>query len=450
MKKWWQNKKFLNEMLIIAIPIAIQNLITSSLNMVDTLMISGVGESSIAAVGLANQLFFFYSLILFGINSGSSIFISQYWGKKDTDSIRKILGLALTLNIVIGIIFTYLGFFKPEFIMGLLTPDKEVIMLGKEYLRIVSLSYIVTGITFAYGVASRSIGEARIPMIVSGVSFIINTVFNYLLIFGKFGFPELGIAGAAYGTLIARLVEVIAIILLIYKYVDPLAARLKELTNWSKEFFFRYIKTTYPVIINEGFWGLGQIMYSVAYARIGIEATAAVQIISSIQNIFMVLVRGLSNSCTVMVGNKIGGGKEEEAVEYSKQFLSMAVTIGLISGVILILFPQITLIPFRNIDKDLFQLSREMVRIMGIFFAFKTFNTVLTVGVLRGGGDTSFSMFLELGTMWLVGVPLAFIGAVVLKLPVTTVAILVGADDLLKSIIGFPRVKSGKWLKDVT
>lgn len=450
MKKWWQNKKFLNEMLIIAIPIAIQNLITSSLNMVDTLMISGVGESSIAAVGLANQLFFFYSLILFGINSGSSIFISQYWGKKDTDSIRKILGLALTLNIVIGIIFTYLGFFKPEFIMGLLTPDKEVIMLGKEYLRIVSLSYIVTGITFAYGVASRSIGEARIPMIVSGVSFIINTVFNYLLIFGKFGFPELGIAGAAYGTLIARLVEVIAIILLIYKYVDPLAARLKELTNWSKEFFFRYIKTTYPVIINEGFWGLGQIMYSVAYARIGIEATAAVQIISSIQNIFMVLVRGLSNSCTVMVGNKIGGGKEEEAAEYAKQFLSMAVTIGLISGVILILFPQITLIPFRNIDKDLFQLSREMVRIMGIFFAFKTFNTVLTVGVLRGGGDTSFSMFLELGTMWLVGVPLAFIGAVVLKLPVTTVAILVGADDLLKSIIGFPRVKSGKWLKDVT
>lgn len=450
MKKWWQNKKFLNEMLIIAIPIAIQNLITSSLNMVDTLMISGVGESSIAAVGLANQLFFFYSLILFGINSGSSIFISQYWGKKDTDSIRKILGLALTLNIVIGIIFTYLGFFKPEFIMGLLTPDKEVIMLGKEYLRIVSLSYIVTGITFAYGVASRSIGEARIPMIVSGVSFIINTVFNYLLIFGKFGFPELGVAGAAYGTLIARLVEVIAIILLIYKYVDPLAARLKELTNWSKEFFFRYIKTTYPVIINEGFWGLGQIMYSVAYARIGIEATAAVQIISSIQNIFMVLVRGLSNSCTVMVGNKIGGGKEEEAAEYAKQFLSMAVTIGLISGVILILFPQITLIPFRNIDKDLFQLSREMVRIMGIFFAFKTFNTVLTVGVLRGGGDTSFSMFLELGTMWLVGVPLAFIGAVVLKLPVTTVAILVGADDLLKSIIGFPRVKSGKWLKDVT
>lgn len=450
MKKWWKNKKFLNEMFIIAIPIAIQNLITSSLNMVDTLMISGVGESSIAAVGLANQLFFFYSLILFGINSGSSIFISQYWGKKDTDSIRKILGLALTLNIVIGIIFTYLGFFKPEFIMGLLTPDKEVIMLGKEYLRIVSLSYIVTGITFAYGVASRSIGEARIPMIVSGVSFIINTVFNYLLIFGKFGFPELGVAGAAYGTLIARLVEVIAIILLIYKYVDPLAARLKELTNWSKEFFFRYIKTTYPVIINEGFWGLGQIMYSVAYARIGIEATAAVQIISSIQNIFMVLVRGLSNSCTVMVGNKIGGGKEEEAVEYAKQFLSMAVTIGLISGVILILFPQITLIPFRNIDKDLFQLSREMVRIMGIFFAFKTFNTVLTVGVLRGGGDTSFSMFLELGTMWLVGVPLAFLGAVVLKLPVTTVAILVGADDLLKSIIGFPRVKSGKWLKDVT
>lgn len=450
MRETWKDKRFLKEMFAIAIPIALQNLITSSLNMVDTLMISDLGKSSIAAVGLANQLFFFYILIVFGINSGSSIFISQFWGKKDTKNIKRILGLAVGLSGIAGFIFTILGFFYPETVMRFFIKDTNVIKLGSDYLRIVSLSYMITGIGFAYSIAARSIGEARMPMLVSAISFVTNTLFNYLLIFGKFGFPQLGVKGAAYGTLIARVVEISFIIYFVYKDIEPLAATLKEMTDWTGEFVNRYLKTTYPVIVNEAFWALGQVMYSVAYARIGEEATAAVQIASTIQNVFFVIVRGLANACTVMVGNKIGAGDEEGAYNYAIQFLTMSTISGLILGLILALTPDLTLRLFRNLEPGLYDISRKMIVIIGISYFIRTFNSTLVVGVLRGGGDTTFSMYLEMGCVWLVGVPLAFIGALVVKLPVHQVLLLVTIEEVLKATIGYPRVKSKKWIKNIT
>lgn len=450
MKRFWKDKKFLKAMLAIALPITLQNLITSSLNMVDTLMISSLGQASIAAVGLANQLFFFYFLIVFGINSGSSIFIAQFWGKDDIPNIKRILGLAVTLSSVVGVIFTIVAFFKPEFVMQIFIKEPEVVKLGSDYLRIVSLSYIITAIAFAYSVAARSIGQARMPMVVSAISFVTNTVFNYLLIFGKFGFPELGVKGAAYGTLIARIVELGFILYASYSNLGPLNATIKELTDWNKEFVNRYLKTTYPVILNEGFWALGQVMYSIAYARIGEEATAAVQIATTIQNVFMVISRGLANACTVMVGNKIGAGDEEEAYNYATQFLTMATLFGLVLGITLSLSPDLTLKLFRNLEPNLYNLSKKMLVVMGIFFFLKMFNSTLIVGVLRGGGDTTFSLVIEMGAVWLVGVPLAFIGALVFKLPVYLVVALVSLEEVTKAIIGLPRVKSKRWVKNVT
>ncbi|WMM26450.1 MATE family efflux transporter [Tissierella sp. MB52-C2] len=450
MERIWQDKKFLKDMLVIAIPIALQNLITSSLNMVDTLMISELGKSSIAAVGLANQLFFFYSLIIFGINSGSSIFISQYWGKKDTENIKRVLGLAVSFSAIAGLLFTIIALFFPETVMRFFIKEPMVVKLGSDYLRVVSLSYIITGISFAYSIASRSIGKANMPMVVAGFSFITNTVFNYLLIFGKFGFPELGVKGAAYGTLIARIVEIVFILYFIYKDIEPLAAKLSELFSWTKDFIKRYLRTISPVIINEALWALGQVMYSAAYARIGEDATAAVQVSSTIQNVFFVLVRGLANACTVMVGNKIGAGDEEESYDYAIQFLIMSTLAGLILGGVLALTPDLTLKLFRNLDSDVYNLSRKLIIIGGMFYFIRTFNSTLIVGVLRGGGDTNFSMYLEMGAVWLIGVPLAFMGVLLFKMPVYIVFILVSFEEIVKAVIGFPRVKSKKWIRNIT
>lgn len=448
--KFWKDKIFLKSMIAIVIPIALQNLITSSLNMVDTLMISSVGQSSIAAVGLANQVFFFFTLINFGINSGASIFISQYWGKRDVMNIRRVLGLSLTLSTITGIIFTIAAFFFPENIMRILIPEAEVIRLGSQYLRIISLSYIITAIGFAYGIALRSTGRAKLPMKVSGISFIINTVFNYLLIFGKFGFPALGVRGAAIATVMARVVELSLLLYAVYHDIGPLKAKFNELVDWNKAFVMKYINLVTPVILNEGFWALGQVLYSIAYARIGEEAAAAIQLTITIQNIFFVLIRGLSNACAVMIGNNIGKRNMEKAYDYAIYFIVISGIGGLLLGLTMAATPDLILKLFRNLNPSLYATVRSLLIIMGLSFFIRSTAATIIVGVLRGGGDTKFSLYLEMGAVWLIGVPAAFIGSLVFKWPIEYVVILVMIEEFIKFGVGIPRVLSKKWMRELT
>lgn len=449
MKNSWKDKAFFKAMLSIALPITIQNLIASSVNMLDTLMITSLGQESLAAVGLANQVFFFYGVTVFGIATGSAIFIAQFWGKKDVVNIKKILGLSLTIASLLGIIFTLAALFIPEHIMRIFSKDPVVIGLGVKYLKTVSISYIITGVSFSYAVASRSVGEAKMPVIASLASFITNGIFNYLLIFGKFGFPKLGIIGAAYGTLIARIIELFIILYSIYSSRGPLAGSIKEMTDWNKDFVKKYFKTATPVIFNEALWSLGTVLYSIAYAKIGTEAAAAVQILNTVQNIFMVITRGMGNACTVMVGNKIGAGEEEVAIQYANKFLILSIIMGLFLGSGLFLTSDLILKVFKNLTPELYITSKKLLMVLAIFFTVKVYNGTLIVGVLRGGGDTRFSMLLEMGAVWFVGVPLAFLGALVFKLPVYYVTPLVYTEEIVKAIIGTPRVISQKWVTNL-
>ncbi|WP_326909753.1 MATE family efflux transporter [Sedimentibacter sp. MB31-C6] len=448
--KLFKDKIFFKSMLAIALPIALQNLITSSVNMVDTLMISSLGQTSIAAVGLANQFFFFYILITFGINSGSSIFIAQYWGKKDIPSIRKVLGLAVSLSSLVGVIFTAVALVFPQLIMRILIDEPEVIRIGSDYLRIVSISYIPTAISFAFSVALRTTGKPKIPMKISAISFVTNTVFNYIFIFGKLGLPAMGVKGAALGTLISRFIEIGVTLYAVYSTKGVLAANIKELLSWNKDFVKRYLKTTYPVILAEAAWSLGQVMYSIAYAKLGEEATAAVQITNTIQNIFFVLVRGLANACTVMIGSKIGSGDEDEAFEYAKNFMVLSIILGLVLGTIQATTPNLTLKLFSGLDQSLYEVSRKLLIIMGMTFIIRVFNSTGIVGVLRGGGDTTFGMIIDIGSVWIVGVPLAFIGAMLLDIPVYMVYAIVSIEELIKVIVIIPRIISKKWIKNIT
>ena len=446
----FKDKAFMKGMLAIAVPVAIQNLISSSVNMIDTLMISSLGQASIAAVGLANQVFFLYILITFGINSGSSIFIAQFWGKEDIPSIKKVMGLAITLSTIAGTIFTIAAFFFPTQIMSILIKEPEVIKLGAEYLRIVSLSYTITAISFAFSISLRTTGRPNVPLKVSIISFLTNTVFNYILIFGHLGFEPMGVKGAAIGTLIARIVEILLILYAIYGTKSILAANVRELMSWHKDFLKKYIETTYPVVLTEGFWALGQVLYAMAYARIGEEATAAVQLTNTIQNLFFVVVRGLANACNIMVGAKIGGGDEKVAYDYAIRFIYLSTISGLALGVIMALTPDIILKLFRGLDPSLYNTSRALLIVLGITFVIRVYNTIAIVGVLRAGGDTKIAMRIDLGTVWLIGVPLAFIGALVLKLPIHQLVLLVTLEEVVKALVGIPIIKSGKWIKNLT
>jgi putative MATE family efflux protein len=288
-------------------------------------------------------------------------------------------------------------------------------------------------------------------MAVSIISFFTNALFNYLLIFGKFGFPRLGVKGAAYGTLIARAVEITLILYSIYsrKKNNPLAHSIRDMTDWTGDFIKKYFKTAYPVILNEAFWSLGTVLYSVAYAKIGTEAAAAVQILNTVLNIFMVMSRGLANACTVMVGNKIGADEEDEAVEYANNFMILSAVLGLVLGILLFFTTDSILIFFRNLTPGLHDTSKKLLIVSAALFFIKSFNGTMIVGVLRGGGDTKFSMILEMGAVWLVGVPLAFLGALVFRFPVYYVSLMVNMEEVVKAFIGIFRVKSKKWVTNV-
>ncbi|NLJ58235.1 MAG: MATE family efflux transporter, partial [Tissierellia bacterium] len=289
----------------------IQNLVTSSLNMADTVMVGKLGEVEIAAVGIANQYFFIFTMILTGLCGGCSVFISQYWGKKDYTNIKRMLGLGLLSALFISIVFMAVGFISPETIISVFNKDAIVIDLGGRYLFIVLFSYVFTAVTFVYGYSLRSIGNTVAPLIVNIVALLSNVFLNYVLIFGKLGAPALGVEGAALATLISRVIEAIVLVILVYLDKGVFAAKASELLDLTMDFFKKSYRIILPVLLNDVLWAMASLIYSVVYGRMGTGATAAIQICNTVNNMFMVVTFGMASASAIMVGNSIGQGKEE-------------------------------------------------------------------------------------------------------------------------------------------
>lgn len=444
----FRDSKFFKTLFFIALPIVIQNFIASSLNMVDTIMIGRVGETEIASVGIANQYFFLLNIILVGTYGGCGIFFSQFWGKKDIKNIRKVLGIGAMLGGSIALVFTFLALLMPGKIISIFNSDPIVIDLGAKYLKIVCISYIFTALSFNFAVASRCIENTVLPMITSIIALLINTLLNYVLIFGKFGAPAMGVEGAAIATLIARLFETSLLIGYIYFSKGVLAATFKEMFNLKGHFVKSTLRTIIPVILNDACWGLGAVIYSVAYGRIGTQAIASVQICTTIQNLFMVVTFGIANASVVMIGNKIGEGNEGTARIYADRFAVLSCIIGAMLGVLLYFFAPAILIFFK-VSNDVLHSSLIILYITSIIMIVRVFNVVLIVGILRSGGDAKYALLAEAFTMWCIGVPLAFIGAFLLKLPVYYVVAMVTAEEIVKFFIALNRLKSNKWMRNL-
>ena len=442
-----KNLDFYKLLITISIPIVIQNLISSSLNLVDNVMIGQLGETYIAATGLANQIYFIMTLILFGGNSGISIYIAQYWGKKESDKIKSVLSIGLIFALFVSTIFFIIGFVFPTQTLALMSKDTAVVSLGASYMRIVSLSYIITAISFAFGFSSRSVGHPKLPMTAAVVSLMINTVLNYILIFGKFGFPVMGIEGAAIATLIARVVEFIIIIGGIYKTIPVLAVSFKNFFTISSDLVKKVGKTAFPVILNEGFWSLGMTAYALVYARIGTEAVAAVMITNTVNNLFMVVGFGLGNASSVMLGNTLGAGEIDKAIDYNKKFLALSIIGGVIVGGLIMAIGPFLVRNLYQLTPESYDITLKTLFILALFMSFKFYNTIIVIGTLRSGGDTVYSMAMEITSVWLIGVPLAALGGFVFKLPVYWVVAMVNIEEVFKVLIGLPRLLSNKWAK---
>ena len=362
--------KFYRRMLGIAVPVALQNIVSSSVNLLDTFMIGQLGEVEIAGVGIANQIFFVMALILFGINSGSGIFYSQFWGRGDRMNLKKILGLTLGLGLGVSGIFFILAFFFPDILIGVYSRDLSVIKGGGAYLRIVSLGYMFTSVSFALSMALRSIGVTGPSLVNSVVSLLVNCGLNYVLIFGKLGFPPMGVRGAAIGTLVARLVEAVFFIGIIYIRKYPIVGKLGEYRGYSRRFIRRYLDTATPVMVNELFWGVGMTLHAVVFARMGVETMAALNMTKSMEGIIYVAFIGLSSSSVVLVGSSVGRGNTEEALEAGKKIFKATLVLGGVNCIIVLSVIEIFL-SYYNVSLEVKEITRAMLRYYSVLCALR-------------------------------------------------------------------------------
>lgn len=444
----FDDKKFLKKTMAIGIPIAMQALLNTTLNLVDTMMIGSLGQSAIAAVGLANKIFFVLTLLLFGVVSGSSILTAQYWGKRDIKNIRRVLGISLIIGLSGSVIFMLAGLFTPKAVMRIFTPSEGTIALGADYLAIVALSYPLTAITNCYISLLRATNKVKAPVLISIVSILVNVVLNYTFIYGNFGAPRLGVQGAAIATVIARLVECISIIFVVYISKGPAAAKIKELVDFNKEFIKRYFITVSPVIANEFMWGLGVTMYSLVYGRMGDEAVASITITQNVEQICVVIFQGLSAATAVILGNELGANKLKEAEKHAKSFFVLQLMFTVVMGIICIIIRK-PLINLFSVPSNIASNITKCLTVFVCYLPFRMFNLVNIVGVLRSGGDTKASLLLDMTGVWCVGIPFAYLGGMVLGLPIYYVYAMVTIEEVYKFILGFKRYKQNKWLKNI-
>lgn len=447
-KSFKEDNKFYKRLFLITLPIVIQNLIASSLNMLDTMMIGQVGEVELASVGIANQYYFLFNLIIMGISAGCGVFIAQLWGKKDEKNIKRTLGIGLIGGILATLVFGLIGLLIPEKIMAIFNIDPKVIEIGSEYLVIVVMSYLFTSITFNYAAALRSVGNTVLPMWASFIGLLTNGFLNYVLIFGKFGAPVLGVKGAALATVTARVFECTIILIGVYSKKNVLRAKLSEFVGISKEVFKGLYKVTLPIILNEACWGLGNVTYAAIYGRIGTGASASIQICTTIMNLFMIITFGLANASVVIIGNEIGANREEEGKVYAKRISKLAIIVSIILAGILALSASSILSMF-NVSENVKRDSLYILYIYSAILIIRVYNAVMIVGVLRGGGDATYGSLVQGITLWCIGIPLAFIGAFVIKLPVYLVVLMTFAEEAIKVVVMLKRFKSGKWIHNM-
>lgn len=442
------DRAFFAALLKIALPITIQQLALSLLNATDVLLIGQLGDTTVAAVGLANQIFFLLNLLLFGVISGSAIFTAQFWGRRDLAGVHQVMGIGLLLGIASSLAFTALAVFAPETALSFYTRDPAVIALGSQYLRVVGLSYVVTAITYAYSAVLRSTEHVRLPTVVSVTALSLKTALGYVLIFGHLGFPPMGVVGAAVATCIARYGECAALLMLVYVRRTPAAARLSELLSANRAFVRRFLITTAPVVLEEVAWSLGITTYNAIYARIGTDSIAAVNIASTIEGLAFATFIGLANSGAIMVGNRIGADELERAAEYAGRFVRLSILFGLVSGLIILIGAN-PILALYKITPQTRASVHAVLTVMACVLWAKSANTVMIVGVMRSGADTRFAFAADVGPMWLVGIPLALTGAFLLHLPVYLVYVIAMTDEITKFCFSFWRVRSGRWVHRV-
>jgi len=438
----------------LALPIALQNVLTSSFQLVDTMMVSNLGDLTLSATGMAGQWGWLATLLGFRLASGMSNNVSQYWGVKDHKGIRRVLGMGLITSLLLSLVFMAVALLFPEQVLSLFNKDPDVIAVGSRYLSIVCLSYPAVALSNVLSNVLRGTERVRLPLYVSIFTTIANVLVNYALIFGKFGMPRLGASGAAIATCVSSWLGPILIMLFSLKQKNLLIGPVRELLDFNFSHLRQFIQRAIPVMLNEGMWALGILVLNMIYSNQGYEYYAGMTIFKTFADLTFAFYAGLGGACVVMVGKSVGRGKIERCLEDATRFNVLVPLAGVIIGglTILVRHPLISLFASGdNLSAVTLETALAVTVFCSIEVGFRNISYVQIVGVFRSGGDALFGMLYDLGSIWLVSIPLALLAANVLHLPFLAIVMVAYlGEDIPKSLLCLWHFKTGRWLKPVT
>lgn len=441
-------EKYFKSMLALAIPISIQSLFQASLSMIDQIMIGQLGEDVVAAVGLGSRFPFVLLITLSAIASAASIFAAQFYGQKDMDGIAKAIGGTAAFGIIVTIIFTIISLAFPHQVLRIYTKDIAIIKMGSEYLKIIAIGYIPMLFIGIYSSVLRSIERVKFPMYTGLCSISINTLLNYILIFGKFNAPRMGLCGAALATTLSRFIELLLIVGMVYMKKYPIAFRIDKIFNISSEFMRKLFMVMWPLVINEFFWALGETLYSAIYGRMGTVQVAAMTLTYPVQSLSIGLFSGVSGAAAIMIGNSLGQKDNEKAFNYSKEYIKLGIIGSSFFGVLMIVLSGVYTSMY-NVSPESKHYTVKLLIVFSSVLWIKVSNMIIGGAVLRSGGETKYTLILDMVGTWGIGIPIGLISAFIFKLPVYWVYFLISMEELVRFLIGLKLVYSKKWMKNI-
>ncbi len=449
LKELFSDRVFLKKTWLIAFPVTIWQALAALTNMVDNIMIGRLGEIQMGGVGLAGKVFFIVNLAVFGVSSGMSILASQYWGNDDIPNIRRVIGLGSIVSLAFALLCTLVCSAFPETVMGIFTDVPSLIACGSEYLRIAAWTFPFIAISNTFNSGLRSMDIVKPCMFISVAAIAVNVFFNWMLIFGNCGCAALGVAGAAYATIIARAVEMLLVILSLKLIKSPLWCHPKYyFTGYTKPMLRQFRSNAMTVVLNDTLWGIGYSLHFVTYGRMGESAAAAMSIISIFSDIEIVGLLGLSSATSVVLGNELGAGELDTAKKHAWYYIAL----GFMVGIVICIFTLALAVPvthWYNISAETAAMTTACMVVLAVSLLWRSDNNITIVGILRAGGDTRVCALIDLLPMWLVSVPMVILSGLVWGLPLWAVFLIQQSDELIKIIISLIRVRTGKWIKNL-
>lgn len=448
LKEYLGTKDLYLKMAKIAIPISLQQLITVGINLMDTIMLSSMGDAQLSASTLAGQFITLFQICCMGIGMGASVLTSRFWGMKDKVSLKKAVTIMLRFCLVFATAFTIATIAIPTLIMKLYTPEQEIINYGVTYLRWMIPTYYCMGLSLTCTIVLRSVGQVRIPLACSIIAFFVNVFFNWVFIFGNLGAPRMEIAGAALGTLIARIFEILFICGYFFLRDKRVQYRLKDIFMNCRDLVREYFRVSIPVLISDSLLALGNNAVAMIMGRIGQAFVAANSVTTVVQQLSSVLTQGISNASGIITGHTMGEGDYEKAQKQGYTFLFLGFLIGCVAALVILVL-RMPIIHYYDVSPEAKEIAYDLMNAIIVIVIFQSMNSILTKGVLRAGGDTKFLMLGDILFLWVASVPLGALAGLVFHWSSFWIYTMLKIDQIIKCVWCYFRLRSGKWLKKI-